>query len=87
MDLLQDTSLMGAKPANTPMIKSSQFHTDETTLLQDPSSYRRLIGRLLYLGFTRPDITYATQQLSRFVHAPHQCHWAAALHILRYLKR
>ena len=41
---------------------------------------------MLYLGFTRPDITHATQQLSQFLHEPHQCHWNAAIHVLRYLK-
>lgn len=77
---------MGAKPASTPMVKSPQFDTTKSALLSDPSKYRRVIGRLLYLGFTRPDITFATQQLSQYVHAPYECHWQAALHVLRYLK-
>lgn len=62
------------------------FHTDSTTKMQDLEKYRRLIGRLLYLGFTQPDLTYATQQLSQFVHEPHQCHWDVATYILHYLK-
>src|SRR5262249_55205638 len=43
-------------------------------------------GRFLYLGFTRPDLTYAIQQLSQFMHNPCQTHWNATLHVVRYLK-
>ena len=45
-----------------------------------------MVDRLLYLNFTRPNITYGVQQLSQFVGAPHKPHWEAALHLLRYLK-
>ncbi|KAL0451791.1 UNVERIFIED_CONTAM: Retrovirus-related Pol polyprotein from transposon RE1 [Sesamum latifolium] len=48
--------------------------------------FRRLVGRLLYLSFTRPDISFGAQQLSQFVHAPCQVHLDAALHLVRYLK-
>ena len=44
------------------------------------------MGRLLYLNFTRPDISHAVQQLSQFLHAPTDLHWKAAVHVLRYLK-
>ncbi|KAL0444323.1 UNVERIFIED_CONTAM: Retrovirus-related Pol polyprotein from transposon RE2 [Sesamum latifolium] len=46
--------------------------------------HAKLIGRLLYLGFTRPDISYGAQQLSQFVHRPYQ-HLDVALHLVRYL--
>ncbi|KAL0300227.1 UNVERIFIED_CONTAM: Retrovirus-related Pol polyprotein from transposon RE2 [Sesamum angustifolium] len=48
--------------------------------------YRRLVGRLLYLGFTRPDISYSVQQLSQFLTRPCEAHWKAAVHVVRYLK-
>ncbi|KAL0397801.1 UNVERIFIED_CONTAM: Retrovirus-related Pol polyprotein from transposon RE1 [Sesamum calycinum] len=48
--------------------------------------YRRLVGRLLYLGFSRPDISFAVQQLSQFLQHPREPHWDAALHLVRYLK-
>jgi hypothetical protein len=50
-------------------------------------SYRRLIGRLIYLANTRPDITFATQQLSQFLTSPTEKHYLAATRILRYLKK
>nr|GEU30516.1 hypothetical protein [Tanacetum cinerariifolium] len=56
------------------------------TPLRDASSYRRLVGRLLYLTMTRPDISYDVQHLSQFVSSPKDVHTQAALHLLKYLK-
>jgi hypothetical protein len=52
----------------------------------DPASYRRLIGRLLYLTLTRPDLSYAIQTLSQFMSNPHTMHLQVAERVLRYLK-
>ncbi|WCJ40383.1 Retrovirus-related Pol polyprotein from transposon RE1 [Euphorbia peplus] len=54
--------------------------------MSDPAMFRRLVGRLLYLQFTRPDLTFATQQLSQFMQKPCEHHFLAAQHVLRYLK-
>ncbi|KAL0328067.1 UNVERIFIED_CONTAM: Retrovirus-related Pol polyprotein from transposon RE1 [Sesamum calycinum] len=56
------------------------------TSMTQHNPYRRLVGRLLYLSFTRPDISFGAQQLSQFVHQPAQAHMDAALHLVRYLK-
>lgn len=55
-------------------------------LLPTPTQYRELIGRLLYLCITRPDITFAVHQLSQYLSAPTDVHYQAALKVLRYLK-
>lgn len=54
--------------------------------LGDPNNFRRIVGRLLYLGFTRPDISHATQQLSQVMQDPQENHLQLAMHVLRYLK-
>lgn len=55
-------------------------------MLPNITSYRELIGRLLYLTITRPDITFAVHRLSQFLSAPTDVHLHAAHHVLRYLK-
>lgn len=54
--------------------------------LQDPGKYRRLVGRLIYLTFTRPELSYIVHILSQFMHRPLEDHWTAALRVIRYLK-
>ncbi|XP_028242166.1 uncharacterized protein LOC114420479 [Glycine soja] len=55
--------------------------------MEDDFSFRRLIGRLIYLTNIRPDITYVVQHLSQFVAAPTSVHQQPAVRILRYIKR
>jgi hypothetical protein len=70
LDLLKDSGLLGSKPVVTPLDPSAKLHQDKGKLYEDVSSYRRLIGKLLYLTNTRPDISFATQQLSQFLQKP-----------------
>lgn len=86
LDLLKDSGMTGSKPCSTPMDSALSLHQDSIEPLADPLSYRRLVGRLLYLTSTRPDITFATQQLSQFMGNPTQMHLRAAMRVLHYLK-
>lgn len=86
LDLLQDTGLLGCKPYATPMDPKLKLSKDVGTRLIDPSSYRRLIGRLLYLTHTSPDICFAVSRLSQFLEAPTDLHNQAAHRVLRYIK-
>ena len=54
--------------------------------MSNPSLYRRLVGNLVYLTVTRPNISYAIHQVSQYLSAPRLTHYTAILHILRYLK-
>jgi len=78
--------MLGCKLAPTPSDPSIKLHVDEGALLSDSSSFRRLIGRLLYLTNTRPNISFAVQQLNKFVSSPCEPHMQQALWIIRYLK-
>lgn len=59
---------------------------DTGTPLDSATPYREIIGRLLYLTITRPDITFAVNTLSQFLQFPTDAHMHAAIRILKYIK-
>ena len=88
MDILSDSGMLASRPASTPMDYSTRLTASLGTPLSEASSslYRRLIGRLIYLTNTRPDITHVVQQLSQYMAHPTSAHSQAAFRVLRYLK-
>ena len=87
LDLLQDAGMLASKPISYPMDPRHKFSNFDGELLKDPAQYRRLVGRLLYLTITRPDIAYAVHRLSQGMSSPRQSHYDAAQHLLRFLKQ
>jgi len=63
-----------------------QLHKTSGEPLSESTTYRRLIGRLLYLTHSRPEIAYAVSKLSQFLDAPTTEHMLAGLHVLKFLK-
>lgn len=51
-----------------------------------PKKYCRLVGRLVYLSVTRPELCYTIHLLSQFMKQPHKAHWSAALRVVHFLK-
>lgn len=86
LNLLEDTSFLASKPCNLPMDPNLKLQLDKGELLTDPTAYRRLVGKLIYLTISRPDITFAVHKLSQFVASPRTSHLSAAHYLLRYLK-
>ncbi|RVX07869.1 Retrovirus-related Pol polyprotein from transposon RE1 [Vitis vinifera] len=82
LDILKDTGLTGSKPAAFPMESTLKLSANDTNFYEDPSSYRRLIGRLLYLTLTRPDLAYYVQVLSQFLAKPVVSHHQATIRVL-----
>jgi len=64
LDILTKTGFLGAKPASFPMEWKLHLTTTSGEPLSNPSQYRRLIGRIIYLTISRPDITYSIHVLS-----------------------
>ncbi|XP_019167288.1 PREDICTED: uncharacterized protein LOC109163021 [Ipomoea nil] len=87
LEILDEAGFTDCKPVHTPMVPGVRLTKDGGTILSDASGFRRLVGRLLYLTATRPDITFAVQQLSQYVDAPTTEHLAAAHRVLPYIKK
>ena len=58
---------------------------DDSPIFEDITKYRRLIGSLLHLTYTRPDLSFTMSILSQFLSAPRQSHWQSAIRVLWYL--
>lgn len=86
MDILNDCGQLGCRPSSFPMEQNLRIDKCHESHKTDASLFRRLIGRLLYLQATRPDIAYAVNVLSQFVSDPREDHMNAVLRILRYVK-
>ncbi|RVW79188.1 Retrovirus-related Pol polyprotein from transposon RE1 [Vitis vinifera] len=85
LEIIEDAGLLGAAPIDTPMERGLKL-SDKSDLLKDQGRYRRLVGRLIYLTVSRPDIAYAVHVLSRFMHQPRKAHMEATFRVVRYLK-
>jgi len=86
LELLDVVDLLGFKSSNTPMDPQIKLNSKESHLLEDIFIFRRLIGQLIYLTNTRPDIHFVVNHLSQFLSASTMTHYQAVLRVLRYLK-
>ncbi|XP_058180972.1 uncharacterized mitochondrial protein AtMg00810-like [Rhododendron vialii] len=85
LDLLEETGMLGCRPADSP-IEANHHLSGNGGGCTDKERYQRLVGRLIYLAHTRPDVTYAVSVVSQFMHDPRASHLDAVYRILRYLK-
>ena len=77
--------MMNAKPTSTPMCPNTTLTLLSGAPLTDPTEYRMAIGSLQYLSLTRPDVSFAVNKLSQFMHRPTTEYWTAVKRVLRYL--
>ena len=85
-ELLKKFQMLDAKPINTPMGTNSKLDADEPGPKVNETMYRGIIGSLLYLTASRPDIVFSVGMCARFQSCPKESHLKAAKRILRYLK-
>lgn len=95
LELISECGLGGAKSVSTPLEQDQKlisleydetFNLMDNTELEDRKGYQRLIGRLLYLTMTRPNISFVVQHLSQFMHTPKQSHYDATIHVVKILR-
>jgi hypothetical protein len=85
LDLLSETVMLGCRPASTPIDPNHKLCTESGDPV-NKEMYQRLVGKLIYLCHTRPDISYAVSVVSRYMHDPRSGHLDVVYQILRYLK-
>ncbi|GJU86077.1 ribonuclease H-like domain-containing protein [Tanacetum coccineum] len=89
LELLQEFGMLACKPISTPMETNhvmAHSPTEKDPLLTNIIGFHKLVGKLIYLTHTRPDISYIVQCLSQRMHAPLKSNLQDALKVLRYLK-
>ncbi|KAL5748152.1 hypothetical protein ACOSQ2_025449 [Xanthoceras sorbifolium] len=84
-DLLKKFRMDSVVPCTTPMETNLKLRKDDESEEVDASHYRSLVGSLMYLTATRPNLMFAVSMLSRFMTLPKKSHWEAGKRILRYV--
>ena len=74
LDFLKKFNMKYSKPSKTPFLSGVKLEEAGSSPMVDSTLYRQLIGCLLYLTHTRPDISYAVSVASRYMNQPHEIH-------------
>ena len=85
MDILKRFRMMECKDMTTPMASNMKLLSDASSESFDAMMYRQMIGSLICLTNTRPNICFAVNTLSQFLIDLRHVHLIVAKHILRYL--
>ncbi|XP_019057758.1 PREDICTED: uncharacterized protein LOC109116562 [Tarenaya hassleriana] len=86
LELLEEFGMLACKPRASPMDTKEKIQSDSGEPLSNPTLYRKLVGKLIYLSVTRPDISFTVQRLSQFMSDPRTAHLEAGFRLLRYIK-
>lgn len=84
-DILHRADLLNSKPVGTPLATHDVLMSTGTTF-HNPTLYQSLVGALQYLTITRPDLSYAVNQASQFLHSPTEKHFQMVKRIFKYVK-
>jgi Reverse transcriptase (RNA-dependent DNA polymerase)/Integrase core domain len=74
LDLLTETGMLDCKPVDTPVVQNLKLGDCPDQVPTNKERYQRLVGKLIYLSHTKPDIAYAVSLVSQFMHAPSEQH-------------
>ncbi|XP_028116836.1 uncharacterized protein LOC114314565 [Camellia sinensis] len=85
LDLLEETSMLGCRLADSPIEANYHLYNGIGKLVEK-ERYQRLVGRLIYLSHTWPDLAYVVGVVSQFMHDPYTTHLDVVYRILRYFK-
>ncbi len=86
LNKLFEYGMTGCKPISIPLEQNVKFNADEGDLVEDTTMYRRIVGSLIYMTITRPNLNYAVGVVNQFMQTPQKPHLHAVRGILRYIK-
>lgn len=85
-EILDMFGMSSSKPVSTPIVLSLKLCREGSGDKVDTTYYKQMVGSLMYLIATRPDLMFAVSLISRYMEAPFDSHLQAVKRILRYLK-
>lgn len=86
LEIIYETSLIGAKLVSTLLEPNYNLAKASGPFFDKPDQYRRLVGKLIYLTLTHPDLVYAIHTLAQFMQTPRKEHREATIPVGLYLK-
>lgn len=85
-EVLERFNMSQCNAVHNPIVPGVKIMKDEGGVEVDSTLYKRIVGSLMYLTATRPDMMYVISLISRFMERPTELHLNAAKRVLRYLK-
>ena len=85
-DLLKETGMSRCRPTDNPFDPNQKLGDDKEGDMVNTTRYQKLVGKLIYLSHTRPNIAFVVSLVSQFMHSPYKKNLEAIYRIFRYLK-
>jgi hypothetical protein len=86
LNKLSEYGMASCKPILIPLKQNVKLNAYEGDLVEDTTMYRRIVGSLIYMTITRPDLNYVVGVVNQFIQTPQKPHLDAVRCILRYIK-
>ncbi len=86
LNKLSKYGMTGYKPISIPLEQNVKLNADGGDLVEDTTMYIRIVGNLIYMTITRPNLNYVVGMVSQFMQTPRKPHLDAMRRILRYIK-
>jgi hypothetical protein len=86
LNKLSKYGMTGCKPISIPLEQNVKLSANEGDIVEDTTMYKCIVGSLIYMTITRPDLSYAVRVVSQFMQTPRTPHLDVVRRILRYIK-
>jgi hypothetical protein len=83
--MLSKYGMVGCKPISVPLNQNGKLSADASEVLEDATMYRKIVGSLIYMTITKPNLNYTVGLESHFMQVPRKPHLDGVRHTLRYV--